>query len=1064
MPVHGRIATIKAFSTGKTPAVPIEANYVEDYFDVQTYTRPGTNSGAQKVTTYVNLSQPEDEGMIWHKFTGDTGDYQVVTKLTPSKQIVANGQTIGIGSEQIILNNNPQLAAISNVTLDVGGGNGAAVDFETHNDGYVVHSTDFAKQSVGNDNQLDLNLSVQFKKKKKFFDIQTWTGDGVYGKEIFHDLDCEPGFIMIKRLDANDDWFAYHKYSDPTQPERYWYYALQDAQARKNVTSDVYALKPNGTKSVLLCNTTASSSAGQYTNYNGSPYIGYFFADKGSGGFGDDGTEDAIACGVGVVRSDRFAADAFNECGFEPSLVLIKNRIDSDHWVMVNTSSGWFDGYYNNSASSGRARSPFFNTTSQAAQTYWIRISNEANGFWVEDVTGAETVDGEEFIWIAVRKPQRTPIQDNVQRSGIGGTCFFQALKGSGINRTPREQPGFTPDMAWLKRDLFNATTRAPWVQFKTFGDMANTHNSGIQDNQKYSALFSNTWGPATEDPISGSNYDIGIIEKGYIVNSASPYITDANTGIYLFRKARGFFDTIAWNYDDPGVGIQTVRHSLGVKPEFVVIKPLRGASGDYTKWKIYHAGIGATMGASLGEGPTSPATAFAPQTWWNNTEPTATELFTGPGVSNGSSIASQGFRGFMFSSIEGICKVGIYTGTNQDIEVDCGFSSSPRFIMIKNANTTDRFFVWDNNQGLSPSPVGTGEQMWGTPGNYTWTAPAGVTECSVVLVGGGGGACIGAGGLGGGGGALAYKNNITVVPGTTYNITVGVGGSHGYGSSASTSSGGDGGNSTFTVGSETYMAYGGGGAIKSPSNLPGIGGTCSANTDNAGIGTGGRGGWNSSGNAGGGGGGAGGYTGSGGGGGYQGSSQQDGSSDGADGQGGGAGGGEAGNGGNDEGGAGGGVGIYGEGDSGAGGSGSSGDGNGGGGGSVSNLLTPPGPNNNVGGGRNGTGSGWSPGSTNDGYYGGGGGSQGGSTNSMNGAKGAVRIIWGKNTSGAARTFPDASTAGSLYDPYWYWNTDTAQQTSDDYIGVTSTGFGIAGGAVVGVNDNGSKFIYLAIA
>ena len=1057
MPVHGRIATIKAFSTGKTPAVPIEANYVEDYFDVQTYTRPGTNSGAQKVTTYVDLSQSEDEGVIWHKFTGDTSDYQVVTKLTPSKQIVANGQTIGIGSEQIILNNNPQLAAISNVTLDAGGGNGAAVDFETHNDGYVVHSTDFAKQSVGNDNQLDLNLSVQFKKKKKFFDVQTWTGNGTEGHEIFHDLDCEPGFILVKRLNANDDWSCYHKYSDPTTPWQFWYYGLMDSQARKSVGNGEYVIKPNGTKSVLLRG--SPDTATQYVNYNGAPFIGYFFADKGSGGFGDDGTEDAIACGVGVVRADRFAADAFNECGFEPEFVLVRNKTENDYWRLINTSSGWFDGYYNNSNTGGRGRSPFFNTTSQAAQTSWMRISNESNGFWIESGTGSGMGEGDEFIWIAVRKPQRTPIQDNVQRSGIGGTCFFQALKGSGINRTPREQPGFTPDMAWLRRDLFNATTRAPWVQFKTFGDQS---GSGIQDNQKYSALFSNTWGGATEDPISGSNYDIGIIEKGYIVNSASPYITDANTGMYLFRKARGFFDTIAWNYNN--VGIQTVRHSLGVKPEFAVIKPLRGSTGDYTKWKIYHAGIGATMGCELGEGPTSPATAFAPQTWWNNTEPTATELFTGPGVSNGSPYAGQGFRGFMFSSIKGICKVGIYTGTNQDIEVDCGFPSSPRFIMIKNANTTDSFYIWDNNQGLSASPVGTGEQAWVSPGNYTWTAPAGVTECSVVLVGGGGGACIGAGGLGGGGGALAYKNSITIVPGTTYNVTVGVGGSHGTGGQGSTGSGGDGGNSTFTVGSETYMAYGGGGAIKSPSNAPGIGGTCSANTDNAGIGTGGRGGWNSSGNAGGGGGGAGGYTGSGGGGGYQGSSQADGISNGADGQGGGAGGGEAGNSGNDEAGAGGGVGIYGEGASGSGGSGSGGDGNGGGGGSVSNLLTPPGPNNNVGGGRNGTGGSWSPGTTNDGYFGGGGGAQGGSTNSMDGAKGAVRIIWGKNTSGAARTFPDASTGGSLYDPYWFWNKDMMQQTNYDYIGVTSTGFGIAGGAVAGVNDNGSKFIYLAIA
>ena len=1059
MPVHSRITSINAFATGKTPAVPIDANYVEDYFDVQTFTRPLTNNGAQKVTTYVDLSQPEDEGFIWHKTTNIIDDHKVVTKLSTGKQIVANGQTIGIGSEQVIFNNNPQLAAISNVTLTPGGGNGAAIDFVTHNDGYVVHSTDYAAQSVGNDDQLDLNLAVQFKKKKKFFDVQTWTGNGVYGHEIFHDLDCEPGFIMIKRLDANDDWFAYHKYSDPTQPERYWYYALMDGQARKNVTSDVYALKPNGTKSVLLTNTTANSAAGQYTNYNGAPYIGYFFADKGSGGFGDNGTEDAIACGVGVVRTDRFAADAFNECGFEPDLVLIKNRTESDHWTMVNTASGWFDGHYNNNVGGSAGYTPFFNTTNQGSQSSWIQITNEANGFWVERIVGSETTNGDEFIWVAIRKPQRTPIQENVQRSGIGGTCFFQAFKGSGINRTPREQPGFTPDMAWWRGNLFNGTVSAPWVQFRSFG---NQNSPGIEDGQDYSVLYSNSWDSATSTPLGSDNRDIGIIEKGYVVNNDGSYVTDANTAMYVFRKARGFFDTIAWHYNN--VGVHTVRHSLGVKPEFAVIKSIRGTTGEYTKWKIYHAGIGATMGASLGEGPTSPASAFAPQTWWNNTEPTATELFTGPGVSNGSPLTDQGFRGFMFSSIEGICKVGIYTGTNQDIEVNCGFSSAPRFLMIKNANTTDNFFVWDNNQGLSPSPVGTGEQMWGTPGNYTWTAPAGVTECSVVLVGGGGGACIGAGGLGGGGGALAYKNNITIVPGTTYNITVGVGGSHGVGASSPGTNGGDGGNSTFTVGSETYMAYGGGGAIKSPSNIPGIGGTCSANTDNAGIGTGGRGGWQSAGNAGGGGGGAGGYSGSGGGGGYQGSSQQDGSGDGADGQGGGAGGGEAGNGGNDEGGAGGGVGIYGEGASGAGGSGSSGDGNGGGGGSVSNLLTPPGPNNNVGGGRGGTGGSWSPGSTNDGYFGGGGGAQGGSTNSMNGAKGAVRIIWGKNTSGAARTFPDASTAGSLYDPYWFWDKDTAQQTSHDYVGVTSTGFGIAGGAVAGVNDNGSKFIYLAIA
>ena len=113
MPVHSRITSINAFATGKTPPVPIEANYVEDYFDVQTFTRH--SSSAQKVTTYVDLSQPEDEGFIWHKSTNIIDDHKVVTKLSTGKQIVANGQTIGIGSEQIIFNNNPQLLSLIHI-------------------------------------------------------------------------------------------------------------------------------------------------------------------------------------------------------------------------------------------------------------------------------------------------------------------------------------------------------------------------------------------------------------------------------------------------------------------------------------------------------------------------------------------------------------------------------------------------------------------------------------------------------------------------------------------------------------------------------------------------------------------------------------------------------------------------------------------------------------------------------------------------------------------------------------------------------------------------------------
>ena len=73
------------------------------------------------------------------------------------------------------------------------------------------------------------------------------------------------------------------------------------------------------------------------------------------------------------------------------------------------------------------------------------------------------------------------------------------------------------------------------------------------------------------------------------------------------------------------------------------------------------------------------------------------------------------------------------------------------------------------------------GQDEFVSAGSYTWTCPAGVTAISVVCVGAGGGGdagsdLIGVGG-GGGGGALAYRNNVAVIPGTTYTIIVGEGG-----------------------------------------------------------------------------------------------------------------------------------------------------------------------------------------------------------------------------------------------------------------------------------------------
>ena len=99
------------------------------------------------------------------------------------------------------------------------------------------------------------------------------------------------------------------------------------------------------------------------------------------------------------------------------------------------------------------------------------------------------------------------------------------------------------------------------------------------------------------------------------------------------------------------------------------------------------------------------------------------------------------------------------------------------------------------------------GEQIYTTPGTYSWTAPAGVTSVHVVCIGAGGGASGVHAKYGGGGGGLGWKNNIQVIPGNTYTVVVGNQGEGGQGL--------DGGTSYF-INTSTVSGGGGGGGNSS--------------------------------------------------------------------------------------------------------------------------------------------------------------------------------------------------------------------------------------------------------
>lgn len=365
---------------------------------------------------------------------------------------------------------------------------------------------------------------------------------------------------------------------------------------------------------------------------------------------------------------------------------------------------------------------------------------------------------------------------------------------------------------------------------------------------------------------------------------------------------------------------------------------------------------------------------------------------------------------------------VAYFTGYMDEVRVVKGFAAyTSNFtpptapFALAGSDNKKNSGIWDlqavyENSGSAPALPGQAEYT--TAGTYSWTAPSGVTSVSVVCVGGGGAgsAYFGCGGAGGG---LAYKNNITVVPGVSYTVVVGNGGAGQLDSATRGSASGsipaaNGGNSSFSNGVITVTATGGqhGFGLSATTRTLPSGGTPSGTFDGGGnggtcAGDYSRTSWQSSG-----GGGAGGYSGTGGvGAGSPVSNSTLISATAGSGGGGGGGGSRKVSTSNSYGGAGGGgVGIYGEGSSGAAG--------------LTNTTTAASSqvSTNIAGQGGSSGAGGSI-STNlsigeggsGGFFGGGGGSGHSASSTSRGGSGqngAVRIIWG-----VGRVFPSTGTA-----------------------------------------------------
>jgi len=138
----------------------------------------------------------------------------------------------------------------------------------------------------------------------------------------------------------------------------------------------------------------------------------------------------------------------------------------------------------------------------------------------------------------------------------------------------------------------------------------------------------------------------------------------------------------------------RSIPHSLNKIPEMIWIK--NRDSTDH--WVVYHKGLnGGTnpeqhylwLDTTNGEDST--------QVYWNNTAPTSTHFTVGNG--NAVNQNNKNYIAMLFASVNGISKVGSYTGNGSTQTISTGFA--PRFVFIRRVDgTEDNWVVLDTTRG----------------------------------------------------------------------------------------------------------------------------------------------------------------------------------------------------------------------------------------------------------------------------------------------------------------------------------------------------------------------------
>jgi hypothetical protein len=423
-----------------------------------------------------------------------------------------------------------------------------------------------------------------------------------------------------------------------------WY-----VQHRSNTGSDSTGIlngtaafnSPNGYSNWIA--TFGTTSLTTVTNQVSGTYVAYLFAhNDGDGEFGPDGGADIIKCGSFTTNA---SGDASIDLGFEPQWVLLKRTDAAQSWWLADTMRGMTVG------TTGTAYLvPDQNYAEDS--TYTNYINPTATGFSVDAFSGSA-----DYIYIAIRRGPMAVPED--------ATDVFNVTTQSG-STAPAHDTGFVTDFS-LRRE--NALSSASVIQAA---------------DRLRGKPYLTTEGTNSETNLNNNTWDF---MDGWFGATSN----DSNKYAWSWKRAPNYMECVAYDGDSTASpNSRDIEHNLGVAPEMMWIKCRTAAEN----WAVYHSGIGATKYLNLNN-TTAAATSA---NWWRNTAPTDTVFTIGHqddvNLNGGTHIA------YLFATLAGISKVGSVTHSGTT-NVDCGFTSGARFVLLKRTDATGDWYVWDSERGI---------------------------------------------------------------------------------------------------------------------------------------------------------------------------------------------------------------------------------------------------------------------------------------------------------------------------------------------------------------------------